>query len=49
MEFAQLFLQRHAVLYDFWLADIWKTVPEDCMRQRPHPGVNWMKGPGCSK
>ncbi len=40
MDFAQLIQQRHDVLYDFYLADIWKTVPEDLMRQRPHPKVN---------
>ena len=40
MEISQLFLERHAVLYDFWLADVWKTVSEDLMRQRPHPSVN---------
>ena len=27
MDTAQLFLQRHDVLYDFWLAGVWKTVP----------------------
>jgi hypothetical protein len=40
MDFSQLFLQRYNVLYDFWLADVWKTVPENLMRQRPHPRVN---------
>jgi hypothetical protein len=40
MDFNQLFLQRHDVLYDFFLADYWKSVPEDLMRQRPHAGVN---------
>lgn len=40
MDFAQLFLQRHNVLYDYFLADYWKTVPEDKMRMRPHPAVN---------
>jgi hypothetical protein len=40
MDFTQLFLQRHDVLYDYFLADYWKTVPEDMMRKRPHPGVN---------
>ncbi len=40
MDFVQLFKQRHDVLYDFFLADFWKTVPVDLMRQRPHPSVN---------
>jgi hypothetical protein len=40
MDVAQLFLQRHDVLYEFWLGDVWKTVPENLMRQRPHPRVN---------
>jgi hypothetical protein len=40
MDFAQLFLQRHDVLYDFFLADYWKMVPEGKMRIRPHPMVN---------
>ena len=40
MELDQLFLQRHAVLYDLWLDGFWKTVPEELMRQRPHPQVN---------
>ena len=40
MGIAQLFLQRYNVLYDFYLGGIWETVPEDLMRQRPHPSVN---------
>ncbi len=40
MDVSQLFLQRYDALYNFWLADVWKSVPEDLMRQRPHPGVN---------
>jgi hypothetical protein len=40
MDFAQLFLERHDVLYDFFLADYWKTVPEDQMRVRPRAMVN---------
>lgn len=40
MDVAQLFLQRYDVLYDFWLGDVWKTVPENLMCQRPHPRVN---------
>ena len=40
MDFSQLFLQRHDVLYDFLLADVWERVPEDLMRQRPDPRIN---------
>jgi hypothetical protein len=40
MDTSQLFLQRHDVLYDFWLGSVWETVPGDLMRQRPHPQVN---------
>ena len=40
MNVQQLFLQRYTVLYDFWLAGFWKAVPDDLMRQRPHPRVN---------
>ncbi len=40
MDLPQLFLQRYDVLYDFWLAGVWKFVPHDLMRQRPHPHVN---------
>jgi hypothetical protein len=40
MDVTQLFLQRYDVLYAFWIADVWNTVPEDLMRQRPHPRVN---------
>jgi hypothetical protein len=40
MDLAQLFLQRYDALYGFWLEDIWKTVPEGLMRQRPHTRVN---------
>jgi hypothetical protein len=40
MDIRQLFLSRYSVLYDFWLADFWRCVPEDLMRQRPHPRVN---------
>lgn len=40
MDFRQLFLGRHNVLYDFWLGDLWNIVPLDLMRQRPHPRVN---------
>jgi hypothetical protein len=40
MDVTQLFRQRYDVLYEFWLGGIWKDVPEDLMRQRPHPRVN---------
>ncbi len=40
MEFSELFLQRYDALYDFWLAGIWDQVPQNLMRQRPHPRVN---------
>jgi hypothetical protein len=40
MNGSQLFLQRYNVLYDFWLGGIWENVPEDLMRQRPHPRLN---------
>jgi len=31
---------RYDALYNFYLAGIWDTVPQDLMRQRPHPRVN---------
>lgn len=40
MEWAQLFLQRYDVLCAFYLDGVWEMVPEDLMRQRPHPRVN---------
>lgn len=40
MELHQLFLQRHDVLYDFWLGEVWTVVPAALLRQRPHPRVN---------
>jgi hypothetical protein len=40
MELSQLFLQRHDVLYDFWLGELWQVVPAALMRHRPHPQVN---------
>jgi hypothetical protein len=40
MGISQHFLQRHDVLYDFWLGELWQVVPEAQMRQRPHPRVN---------
>jgi hypothetical protein len=42
MDIKQVFFQRYDVLYDFWLGSIWETVPEDLLRQRPHPRVNSM-------
>ncbi len=40
MDLQQLFLQRYNALYDFWLGGVWEAVPDDLMRQRPHPRVN---------
>jgi hypothetical protein len=40
MNLAELFLQRYNALYDFWLGGVWEMVPDDLMRQRPHPRVN---------
>lgn len=40
MDMTQLFLIRYDVLYDYFLEGIWDTVPQDLMRQRPHPRVN---------
>ena len=40
MDVSQLFLQRYNALYNFWLEEVWTRVPEDLMRQRPHPRVN---------
>ena len=40
MDLSQLFLERHDVLYDFWLCSLWETIPEVLMRQRPHARVN---------
>jgi hypothetical protein len=40
MQLTHAFLQRYTALYDFWLAGIWDMVPEDLLRQRPHPRVN---------
>jgi hypothetical protein len=40
MDFRQLFLARHSVLYDFWLGGLWTLVPEEMLRRRPHPRVN---------
>ena len=40
MDVSRLFLQRYDVLYGFYLGEVWKSVPADLMRQRPHPRVN---------
>ncbi len=40
MTFSQLFLQRHDVVYDYWLAEVWQKVPDAVMRQRAHPRLN---------
>lgn len=40
MNLQHLFLSRYTVLYDFYLGELWPTVSEDLMRQRPHPRVN---------
>jgi uncharacterized damage-inducible protein DinB len=40
MHVSQLFLQRYDALHNFWLADVWTSVPDDIMRRRPHPRVN---------
>ena len=40
MDVSELFLQRYNALYEFWLGGLWETVPDDLMRQRPHPRVN---------
>lgn len=40
MNITELFLQRYNALYDFWLGGVWEMVPDDLMRQRPHPQVN---------
>lgn len=40
MEVPQLFLQRYDALYQFWLDGVWQMVPDNLMRQRPHPRVN---------
>jgi hypothetical protein len=36
----ELYLQRYAVLYDFWIGDLWSQVPDQFLRQRPDPRVN---------
>lgn len=40
MNLTELFIQRYNALYDFWLGGVWEMVPDDLMRQRPHPQVN---------
>lgn len=40
MDAIQLFLQRHGVIHDFYIEGMWKFVPGELMRQRPHPKVN---------
>jgi len=40
MDIGRLFLERHSVLYDYYLTGLWQTAPEDLMRQRPHPRLN---------
>jgi len=40
MDFVPLFLRRHDILYDFWLGEAWRAVPDDVMRRRPHPRLN---------
>lgn len=40
MTFPQLFLQRHDVAHDFWIAELWRKVPDGLMRQRAHPHLN---------
>ena len=40
MNALDLFFVRYKVLYDFWLHVVWQDVPEDLIRQRPHPRVN---------
>ena len=40
MDVIPIFLQRYDALYSSYLGEIWKTVPADLMRERPHPQVN---------
>jgi hypothetical protein len=40
LEISRLFLQNYDPLYNFWLGDLWTTVPADLMRVRPHPRLN---------
>jgi hypothetical protein len=36
----KFFLQRHEVLYDFYIGGLWAVVPHELMRQRPDPRLN---------
>ncbi|MBI3159801.1 MAG: DinB family protein [Chloroflexi bacterium] len=40
MNATELFLQRYAVLCDYFIAHFWQSIPEELMRQRPDPRVN---------
>ena len=40
MEFKEMYLQRYGVLYEFYLEGNWDLIPQELMRQRPHPRVN---------
>jgi len=40
MGLSQLFLQRHSVIYNYWLNTFWEKIPDAKFRQRPHPHVN---------
>ncbi len=40
MDVLQAFLQRYNPLYDFYIGEVWKSIPEDLLRQRPYPQVN---------
>lgn len=40
MDLQQLFFQRYDALYTFWIGDLWTSVPDEMMRQRPHTRVN---------
>jgi hypothetical protein len=33
-------IQRHDVLYNYWIDYFWEQVPAEKMRERPHPKVN---------
>ncbi len=36
----KFFLQRHEVLYDFYIGDLWQIIPDPLLRQRPDPRIN---------
>ncbi len=40
MGLSELFLQRHSIIYDYWLNTFWEKVPDDQFRLRPHSNVN---------